>query len=179
MAGWVVSAIRAPCSLTMTLQTKILLVISFTFVALISVLYAASQAIVLGSFSEQEVQDATQNVDRVKSALADNLTALEGTARDWSLWDDTYTYIEDHNRAYFDSNLAGNTPMESNRLSLMLFIDSNGQVVFQKSFNYQEGIELIAPPGLQEQSNPTAPSCITQAVRAVSPASSHYLTRRC
>ena len=46
----------------MTLQTKILLVTSFTFVALISVLYAASQAIVLGSFSQQEVQDATQNV---------------------------------------------------------------------------------------------------------------------
>jgi diguanylate cyclase (GGDEF)-like protein/PAS domain S-box-containing protein len=134
----------------MTLQTKILLVISLTFVALILVLYAASQAIVLGTFAEQEVQGATQNVERVKSALADNLASLEGTARDWSLWDDTYAYIEDHNQAYFDSNLLGNTPMESNRLSLMLFVDGQGQVVFQKSFNYQEGHSSPSPPDLQK-----------------------------
>src|SRR6266700_3164370 len=118
----------------MTLQAKTLLVISFTFVALIAVLYFVSQAIVLRSFSEQESLEATQNVERVESALADNLASLEGTARDWAWWDDTYAYIEDHNQGYFKSNLAQNSAMESNPLNLMLFVDEHFHVVFLKTY---------------------------------------------
>jgi diguanylate cyclase (GGDEF)-like protein/PAS domain S-box-containing protein len=135
----------------MTLQTKILLVISFTFVGLIGVLYFASQAIVLGSFSAQENLDAKQNVERVESALADNLMTLEGTARDWAWWDDTYDYIQDHNQGYFESNLAGSSQMESNRLNVMLFVDEHARVVFQKTYDYQQGMTLPPLTGLQEK----------------------------
>lgn len=122
-----------------------------TFLGLISVLYMASQVIVLGSFSEQERQEAGQNVERVQSALSDNLVSLEGTTRDWSLWDDTYAYIQDQNRTYFDSNLATATGMESNRLNLELFVDAHGHVVFQKGINYKEGTTIPIPPGVLSQ----------------------------
>ncbi len=100
----------------MTLQSKALLIIGLTFFGLIGVLYAASQVIVMGSFSDQEILVTRQNVQRVQSALDDNLASLEGTTRDWSLWDDTYQYIQDKNQSYYDANLANDSPMISNRL---------------------------------------------------------------
>jgi len=95
--------------------------------------------------------EATQNVERVESALADNLASLEGTARDWAWWDDTYAYIEDHNQGYFKSNLAQNSAMESNPLNLMLFVDEHFHVVFLKTYDYQQNMALPPPRGLQEK----------------------------
>ena len=112
----------------MTLQSKTLLIISLTFVGLVAVLYAASQYIVLSSFSDQEDQVTRQNMARVQSALNDNLASLEGTTRDWSLWDDTYRYVQDKDQAYYDANLANDSPMVSNKLNLMLYVDEHGQL---------------------------------------------------
>jgi diguanylate cyclase (GGDEF)-like protein/PAS domain S-box-containing protein len=135
----------------MTLQSKTLLIISLAFVGLIAVLYAASQFIVSGSFSDQETQNTRQNMERVRSALDDNLASLEGTTRDWSLWDDTYRYVQDKDQAYYDANLANDSPMSSNRLNLMLYVDEHGQVVFEKSFDYRTGQTIASPPSLLKE----------------------------
>src|SRR6476469_4833566 len=74
----------------MTLYRKTLAIIVLTFVGLIGALYGVSQYIVLGSFSAQEDQDTLQNVQRVESALNDNLASLAGSTRDWPIWDDPY-----------------------------------------------------------------------------------------
>jgi sensor domain CHASE-containing protein len=61
----------------MTLRKKTLSIIGLMFMALIIVLYVASQLIVMGSFAQQEQQDTRQNVERMQSALTDNLASLE------------------------------------------------------------------------------------------------------
>src|SRR4051812_32616651 len=133
----------------MTLYSKTLAIISLTFIGLIAVLFVASQSIVLGSFSDLEDQDTRQNVQRVESALTDNLSTLAGTTRDWSIWDDTYAYIEDHNDAYYTSNLQPNAAAASNRLNLMLFVDSAAKVAFAKSYDYRKHREIRGPADLQ------------------------------
>lgn len=132
----------------MTLQKKTLGIIALTLGVSILVLYFASQAIVLGSFSSLENEEALQNIQRVRSALDDDLTALEGTTRDWSVWDDTYKYITDQNQTYYRSNLAGPNPMVSNRLDIMLFIDAQGNMVFAKSMDYMSASETAVPASL-------------------------------
>jgi diguanylate cyclase (GGDEF)-like protein/PAS domain S-box-containing protein len=134
----------------MTLQNKTLLVIGATFIGLIVVLYAASQVIVLGSFSDEERVEAVQNVGRVQSALADNLTSLEATTRDWATWDDSYEFVRDGNQAFIDSNLNDSNTMMGSRLNLMLFVNLRGEVVFEKGFDYHEEINLPRIKGLQE-----------------------------
>lgn len=131
------------------LQRKTLGVIGLTFVALVVVLYIASRAIVLGSFSEQEDIEAKQNVKRVVGALDESLRTLEGTTRDWALWDDTYNYVKDHNQTYYDTNLSTiSTMMSNNHLNLVVFMDSSDQVVFQKVFDYNTFSDLPVPNDL-------------------------------
>ena len=141
----------------MTLYRKTLAIIVLTFVGLIGALYVVSQYIVLGSFSAQEDQDTLQNVQRVESALNDNLSSLAGTTRDWSLWDDTYAYIADKNDTYYRSNLEPNAAAVSNRLNLMLFVNSAGQVVFTKSYDYRKGQEIPPPASIKQHIFPGSP----------------------
>ena len=156
------------CANIMTLQKKTMGVIALTLAVSILVLYLASDSIVLGSFSTLENESAERNVQRVRSALDDDLATLEGTTRDWSLWDDTYQYLADHNEAYFNSNLADILPMVSNHLNVMLFIDTEGKVVSAQAADYRAGKVASFPEGLIAQVNlnnvllkhPTAESSI-------------------
>jgi diguanylate cyclase (GGDEF)-like protein/PAS domain S-box-containing protein len=152
----------------MTLQKKTMGVIALTLAISILALYLASDSIVLGSFSTLENENAQRDVQRVRSALDDDLATLEGTTRDWSLWDDTYQYLADHNDAYFNSNLADILPMVSNHLNIMLFIDTEGGVVSALSADYRAGEKTTFPQDLITQVNlnnvllkhPTAASSI-------------------
>jgi diguanylate cyclase (GGDEF)-like protein/PAS domain S-box-containing protein len=131
-------------------------VIGLTTAALIAVLYFTSQVIVLGSFAEQEDQDIRQNIERVRSSLNDSLASLEGTTRDWAIWDDTYAFVQDpdNNQNYFKSNLSNNTPMISNRLNLMLFINEKGSIIFAKALDYRTGKDAAVPDVLMQQATP-------------------------
>jgi diguanylate cyclase (GGDEF)-like protein/PAS domain S-box-containing protein len=141
----------------MSLQKKTMSVVALTVGISILVLYLASDAIVLGSFSGLESDEAQQNVQRVRSALDDDLITLEGTTRDWSLWDDTYQYVTDHNDEYFNSNLANNLAMFSNRLNVMLFIDKQGSVVAARAADYRDTSPAAFPESLLEQVVPDSP----------------------
>ncbi|HKP51684.1 MAG TPA: EAL domain-containing protein [Chloroflexia bacterium] len=113
-----------------------------------------SQVIVLDGFARQEESDTSNDVQRVTSALADRLATLEGTTRDWAYWDDTYAYIEDSNDAYFKSNLAADTALSSNRLSIMAFVHSTGRLVYGKAYNLREGASVPFPESLRTHIKP-------------------------
>ncbi|MBM2826657.1 MAG: hypothetical protein HW403_721 [Dehalococcoidia bacterium] len=134
----------------MTLRTKTLLFLALPFAVFFVGLYLTSHFIVLSSFEERERLDARRNVQRVLSALEEKTTELNSTARDWAAWDETYVFIEDKNSAYLQSNLLPDASYIYNRLSLMVFLDSTGQVVFEKGFDLATEHEAPLPRGLRE-----------------------------
>ena len=133
----------------MKLRKKTLIAIGATFACLVLMLYLVSRVILLGSFAELEEQYARRDVERVLSALSDELAALDTLLFDWAAWDDTYTFIEDANEEYIESNLVDET-FTSPRLNLMLFINSSGQIVFGKGFDLDNEEEISVPQSLQE-----------------------------
>ncbi len=133
----------------MKLRKRTLIAIGVTFACLVLMLYLVSRVILLGSFAELEEQYARRDVERVLSALSDELAALDTMVFDWAAWDDTYTFIEDANEEYIVSNLVDET-FTSPRLNLMLFINSSGQIVFGKGFDLDNEEEISVPQSLQE-----------------------------
>jgi sensor domain CHASE-containing protein/nitrogen-specific signal transduction histidine kinase len=140
----------------MDLRKKILIIISGTIIALTVILYTASHTILLGSFISLEERNAHQNVERFLSALSDDLSTLDDIAYDWSAWDDTYTFIEDANQEYIDSNLVDET-FAGLRLNLMIFVNSSGRTVFGKAFDCRREKEVPLPPGLEDHLSPASP----------------------
>jgi PAS domain S-box-containing protein len=133
----------------MSLQKKTLLITGLTLLCLIALLYAISYNLLLGSFAELEEQTTRRNVERVLSALAEDLSTLEATLGDWAAWDDTYNFVGGINEEYVANNLLDGTFIGL-RISLMLFTNQSGAIVYGKAFDLRNEQEVPVPPSLIE-----------------------------
>jgi len=131
------------------MRKRILIAIGAAFAGLVLLLYLVSRVVLLISFTELEEQYVRRDVERAQSALFDELAALDMMIFDWAAWGDTYTFIEDVNEEYIESNLVDETFI-SIGLDLMLFINSSGQIVFGKCFDLHAEEEIPIPESLLE-----------------------------
>lgn len=132
----------------MNLREKTLVIIGITLVGLVTILYAASQAIIMNSFAELEEQTTRQDVKRVLNALSNDLATLDSTTYDWAAWDDTYAFIENRNPDYIESNLIDSTFITL-KLNIMMFVHSSGKIIFKKAVDLEEESEIPFPQSLE------------------------------
>ena len=133
----------------MGMRKRTLITIGATFASLVLMLYFISRIILMESFTELEERYVHRDVERAQSALSNELADLDTLLFDWSAWDDTYTFIEDANEEYIESNLVDET-FTGYRLNLILFVNSSGQIVFGKGFDLYSEEQMPVSPSLQE-----------------------------
>lgn len=118
----------------MNLRRKTFLIMTVTPIIMILVMYVGAQFILMDNYAALEKQRAELNVKRGLSALSNVLSELDSIVGDWAAWDGTYTFIQGANDDYIESNLVDDTFVNL-RLSIMLFMNSEGDVVYGQSFN--------------------------------------------
>lgn len=128
----------------MNLRRKTMLAMTITPIIIIIIMLAGAKLILLDSFATIEIQLAESNVKRGLSALANMLSELDSTVRDWAAWDDTYIFIQDANEKYKESNLVDET-FANLEVNMMIFINSQGQIVYSKAFNLTNSSEIPVP----------------------------------
>lgn len=133
----------------MSLRHKTLLIIGLILVSLLTILYGASQTIILDSFSQLEDKYTREHVQRVLNTLDNQLAQLASTAEDWGHWDDTYQFIQDGNQDYITHNLT-DSAIKNLEINLMIFVDVSGKIVHSKTMDLNDGHTLAVPPDLRE-----------------------------
>ncbi|HBL61803.1 MAG TPA: hypothetical protein DDZ80_26340, partial [Cyanobacteria bacterium UBA8803] len=128
----------------MKLRQKTLLIISMTLASLIGVLYTTSSAILLGSIKKSEENEAQQTVKGVLSLLVQTQEDFAARFADWSAWDDTYTFIQDANPEYIESNLIPEQ-LATLKANLMLYVNRSGQIVYGTGLDRQNQIYNPVP----------------------------------
>ncbi len=124
-------------------QKKLLLVVLAVLIVLNGVVVSGSHLIILDRFLQLEQQGVEKNLLRVANAVQDAAEVHLGVlCRDWSVWDDTYAYIQDHNQAYVKSNLVDDTLIDLS-LNAILYFNDQGELVFGKAMDLDE--EVLAP----------------------------------
>ncbi|MFC2036070.1 CHASE4 domain-containing protein, partial [Chloroflexota bacterium] len=118
----------------MSLRVKALLILSITLLCVVGALYVTSRFTLMDGLSEIEEKDTQKYIERLLAAYSQEVFDLENDTVRWASWDDTYTFIEDANSEYLESNLVDKAFIEL-RLNLMLFINSSGQIVFGRAFD--------------------------------------------
>ena len=118
----------------MNLRRKTVLTMTVTPIIMILVMYVGAQFILLDNYATLEKQRAEINVKRGLSALSNVLSKLDSTVDDWASWDDTYTFIQDANEDYLESNLVDDTFVNL-ELNIIIFINSTGDIIYEKAFN--------------------------------------------
>jgi HD-GYP domain-containing protein (c-di-GMP phosphodiesterase class II)/sensor domain CHASE-containing protein len=125
-----------------TLRKKTILIVGITLISLVLVMYLALTSILLESFDkveETEVHDSTQ---RAVDTLNDQISSLNVSNRDWAGWDDTYAFIVDGNDGYIQSNLALDSSFLNLQVSLMMYVNTSGQIVYSREVDLNQKIEV-------------------------------------
>ncbi|OCQ92427.1 histidine kinase [Oscillatoriales cyanobacterium USR001] len=128
----------------MKLREKTLLIIAITLAGLTSVLYITSSNILLGSLKKAEEQETRQVVKGVLSVFAQTEDDFNARFADWSAWDDTYTFIEDANKEYIESNLVAEG-LGNLKVNLAVYINTSGKIVFGTGLDRKK-LEIIPMP---------------------------------
>jgi sensor domain CHASE-containing protein/nitrogen-specific signal transduction histidine kinase len=133
----------------MSLRKKTLIIIAVTSIALLLLLYASTRIILLGSYTTLEDSTMRADLERATTALAGEIDALARTTADYAHWDDTYAFAQDLNLDYSDANLLDSVFI-SFRVNVMLVVNTSGEIIFQKGFDYEAQEAMVVSPSLPQ-----------------------------
>jgi sensor domain CHASE-containing protein len=131
----------------MKLQTKSIIVICIGFSILSLVLSLTLTSIISGSYSDLESNTVSEHVGRVLNQFNQEYNNLAAIAYDWSVWDDTYSFINDTNKEYIQWNLQYEIFYDID-INFMLFYNNSDALVFSKAFDFNQGHETLLPSSL-------------------------------
>ncbi|HHB91973.1 MAG TPA: HAMP domain-containing protein [Thioploca sp.] len=136
----------------MTLRKKTLWMVGTTLIGLLILLPTISSTILLQGFVKLEKLEVEKNIIRLNNIFASEMERLFIIAGDYAAWDDTYDYMHTHDEEYITANMVDST-FENFNLNLIMILDLNGQVVFEKHrhgkkfdvkpFQFYKHIDLI------------------------------------
>lgn len=114
------------------MRRRILLAIGATLLAMLALIWFATRATLLAGLERMEESTMRENVERVRSALDRDLSALATTANDWAAWDATYDFLSELDPTYVEEHLRDAT-LANLDVDLMVFADPDGRLVHIRS----------------------------------------------
>ena len=110
----------------------------FMFFATVN--HALQRWVILPSFIELEQQQAQAELSRVIDAIEREVEHIDMLLSDWSVWDDSYQFVQDRNQAYIDSNLVWENMAGNSGINLVHFYNDQHQLVWGEMFDADEGL---------------------------------------
>lgn len=132
----------------MTLRQRTLILLAAALLVLFLASTGVAWSILTRHALQIEDEHTRDHMQQVLHALQNDLDALDTLTHDWAAWDDTYAFVQDHNRAYMESNLVDSTFIGLG-VNLILVLDAEGGTVYGKAFDLEEEVEVPLPEGLE------------------------------
>jgi len=121
----------------MSIRKKIILIL-LCVIALYSIIQCGiERLIILPSFISLQQTEAQKNIERCIYAIHNQTNSLGDLNADWSVWDDTYEFVQDKNSVYIESNLADYALFTAIKLNLLYMCNLEGEVVWGKIYDLQ------------------------------------------
>jgi signal transduction histidine kinase len=131
------------------LRAKTILAVLAVAAALIILMLWISHAIILRGFEDLERTAVATDMARMRALLEQQIQALNIKAKDWALWDDTYSFITDRNERYIMTNLLPSAAVYLD-INLMAFVDQSRQMVYSLFVDLEKEEAVPVPPGLSQ-----------------------------
>jgi PAS domain S-box-containing protein len=116
------------------LRRKTQIIIGLVLLGLLAALYAVTRRTLLVEFSELEEEQTRQYLDQVSNAINNELDLLNGSARDDSMWDEAYNFVQHPTPDWGEKNFGEDT-YQHLRLNALLYTNAAGEPVFAREFD--------------------------------------------
>lgn len=135
----------------MKLRSKTLIYSGIIITVLILILLLISQFVFLSTSTDYENRYSYHVLKDELTDLNQTIFAMNETARDWSQWDDAYSYLSGNDPTFTDQ-LTENT-YQSLDLNLIMYIDRDGNIVYGKAYDIEKNQSMSLPQNLSSFSN--------------------------
>lgn len=142
----------------MSIQTRFLFALALVLVVFVMVLTLAILTYTAPRLAQWETREAHSQVKRVQRALGREFEHLLIYAREWSVWDDTYRFVQDANPEYIEKNL-GIENFAAAKVDLLAYLRDDGQIVWA-GFKHRDGVDLETGAKLVEELRPRAQAAL-------------------
>ena len=124
-----------------SIRKKIKISILLLAVLLTVLIHIISTKIILKSYEHIEKDVVLVNVDRMSFAIDYIKKNQMVKIKDWSVWNETYEFLENRNEEYIENNLyvEGLANLDVN---FMIFFDKEGELVYSKAINLEKLSEV-------------------------------------
>jgi len=140
----------------MKLRIKVSLFVLILAIIIVISFQVISEGVLKEHYLHLEEEEGRESIQRINQAMSLELRHINGTARDWAVWDDTYDFVQTSNQSYVDKNLVNST-FTSLQLNYLLIVDSAGEVVLAGGFDLDEEEEMEIPEELTDHLLPGHP----------------------
>ena len=113
----------------MRLQHQVLLFIILTSLVAMVLSYTLIKNSIDSDFSKFENSQILEGVNRLNNSLSYDIKQIERQTADWSIWDDSYHFIENRNNEYIASNLNVET-FQNIEVDYFAYLNSNIEIVY-------------------------------------------------
>ncbi len=131
----------------MLIRKKVIAAIILLVLILGLAILGSMQLVLIPTRDRIEAIEAEEKVSNAMHVVEYELDSLRATGNDWSAWDDTYYFTQDHSQPYIDNNLMNNT-FTSLKVDLMMYYDLNGTLFYGKGYDYIELRPFDTPESL-------------------------------
>lgn len=128
---------------------KIVLFLILVSVSVLIIFFSLCNRFFFNNFEKIERIQIADEVKNTQLYIEDYKISLNRTNSSWSIWTDTYRFIQDLNQDYIYYNLSRNNFLNSN-INYILFVNKDGKIVYAKGYDTQYGYETNVPLHLQE-----------------------------
>jgi len=125
-----------------SLNTKTILLLSCIFVFLLLGTVGVLRIVMLDRFLTIEKTQISDHMARTQNTIQEKIDTLNKLAFDWAVWDDTYTFIDDHNSAYTAANLVPEVFINLD-IDSMIYINDQGEIINAQTIN--DDTQTLAP----------------------------------
>ena len=131
----------------MSLRKKTLVILIATVAGLFILVTIITRSILERSYASLEEQTVRGDVQRVRHAIAAELTSLDNSVSDWAARDDTSTFIQGIDDRLFTNHMTDAT-FQNMRLSVVMLQKCGGELAFLKAYDLDARKQVASPAGL-------------------------------
>lgn len=113
---------------SISLRNKTIVVLGLALFLTFSIFAVISLFIALGGLQELEAREVGKGISQAEYTIDNERHLLEGTAEDWSWWDDPYWYIQGKNPDFIKNNVNPSSLANLN-VHLVVFLNGSGSVL--------------------------------------------------
>lgn len=120
----------------MKLYTKVIKLTIVSIFTGICLLYISSKILLIKNANNMEKEQIISNTLRVLHFIKKDIQALDLLNLEYSEWDETYEFMENHNKDFIDSNFGNDSKSFKNlNVSFLAFVDNSGEIIFNKNIS--------------------------------------------